>query len=190
MVSLNGIDTREDHRFNILKSGDSLRTGVGYGGDCVTHLYVCRVLDTRADVAYVARLYFAALHHFEFEHANLVGIVLAARVEELYMVALAYRAVHHAEVGDNATEGVEYRVEDKGLQRGIIIALGCGYALDDSLQHLLYALTRLSRGEQNLFLLAADKVDNLVLYLVNHRRLAIYLVEYGDYFKVLTQSEI
>ena len=43
--------------------------------------------------------------------------------EEFDMLALADRTVEDAEIGDDASEGVEHRVEDQCLQRSVRIAL-------------------------------------------------------------------
>ena len=106
------------------------------------------------------------------------------------MVTLADCAVEDTEVGDNATEGVEHRVEDEGLEWRVLITLGCGNTLNDSLEDILNALTRLTRCQENILILAADKVDNLILHLVSHRRLAVNLVEHGDNLEVLTKCEV
>ena len=73
-------------------------------GNRIAHLHVGRCLDTRNDVAHVACTDLIAGVHFEFEHTDLVGVVLATRVEELHVVALAQLTVENSEVGNNTTE--------------------------------------------------------------------------------------
>ena len=106
------------------------------------------------------------------------------------MVALVQRTVEYAEIGYDSSERIEHRVEDKRLQRAFVIALGCRHALDDRFEHLLDALSGLARGEQNFLLLATYKVDDLVLYLVYHRGVAVDLVEHGDDLQILPQGKI
>ncbi len=100
------------------------------------------------------------------------------------------RTVEYAEIGYDSSERIEYRVEDKRLQRAFVIALGCRHTLDDRFEHLLDALSGLARGEQNFLLLATYKVDDLILYLVYHRRVAVDLVEHGDDLQILPQGKI
>ena len=190
LVGLDGIYTREDHRLYILKSGDSLRTGACHMCDGITHLYILRILDTRADVTYVARANLALGAHLQLQYAHLVGIVVVTRIEELDVVALADGAIEDTEVGDNASEGVEHRVKNQCLQRSIVVTLGSGDALDDSLQNILDTLARLARCQKDVLILAADKVDNLVLDLVNHCRLDVDFVQYRDDFEVVADCKV
>ena len=106
------------------------------------------------------------------------------------MVALADRTVEDAEIGDDAAEGVEHRVEDQRLQRRLVVAFRGGDAVDDGFEHLLDALPRLARGEQNVFALAADQVDHLIGHLVDHRRVDVDLVEHGDDLQIVPDGQI
>ena len=106
------------------------------------------------------------------------------------MVTLAECAVEYAEVGDNASEWVEYRVEDKCLQWSVVVALWCRDTLNDSLQNIIHTLTCLTRCQKNILLLAADKVDNLILHLIHHCRLNINLVKHGDNLQVVADSKV
>ena len=159
-------------------------------GDRVADLHVRRGLDARADIPHVSGLDLLPGLHFEFQHAYLVGVVFAARVEELHVVALAERAVEDAEIGDDAAEGVEHRVEDKRLQRGVFVAFRSGNAGHDGFQHLFDARSRLSRREQNIFVLASYEVDHLVFHLVDHRRVHVDLVQYGDDLQIVSHGQI
>ena len=190
LVRLDGIDAREDHRLDILEARDGLLRGIGHRGDRVADLHVGRGLDARADVAHVAGADLVARLHLELQHAHLVGVVLAARVEELDVLALADRAVEDAEIGDDAPEGVEHRVEDQRLQRGRVVALRGRDALHDGLENLLDAGAGLARGEQDVLLPAADQVDDLVLHLVDHRRLHVDLVQHGDDLQIVPHGQV
>ena len=190
LVGLHRVDAREDHRLHVLEARDGLRRRIGHRRDGVADLHVGRGLDARADVAHVARGDALARMHLELQHAHLVGVVLAAGVEELHVVALAQRAVEHAVVGDDAAEGVEHRVEDQRLQRGVHVALRRRHTLHDGFEHLLDALSRLARGEQNLLLAAADQVDHLVLHLVDHGRIHVDLVQHGNDLQVVAERQI
>ena len=84
-------------------------------GDRITYLDLFAGLDTRDDVAHVARVDSISRHHVELEYAYLIGVVLHARIDELDLVALGYGAVDNLIVGNDATEGVEDGVKDERL---------------------------------------------------------------------------
>ena len=106
------------------------------------------------------------------------------------MFALADRAVEDAEIGDDTAEGVEHRVEDQGLQRGVVVAFRGGDSLYDGLENLLDTLPRFARSEQNILLLAADQVDDLILHLVDHGRFHVDLVQHGDDLQIVGDGQI
>ena len=190
LVGLDGIDTGEDHRLDILESGDGLAGGIVHRGNRIADLHIGRSLDARADVTHIAGADLVAGLHLEFQHAHLVGIVFAARIEELDVVALAQRTVEDAVVGDDAAEGVEHRVENQRLQRGVLVALRRRYAVDDGLEHLLDSHARLARRQENILILASQQVDDLVLHLVNHGRIHVDFVQHGDDFEVVAHGQV
>ena len=106
------------------------------------------------------------------------------------MVALTNRAVHHTEVADNTTIGVEHRVENQSLQGCILVALRGRHTVNNGIQNLLDANTRASRSAQYLALIATEQLHNLVLHLVNHSRLHINLVDYGNDFEVVFEGKV
>ena len=190
LVGLDGIYTREDHRLDILEAGDGFGAGAVHRGDRIAHLDVGRGLDTRTYISHVARTQLLARLQLELQYADLVGLVVAARIEELDMLALAQRAVEDAVVGYDATERVEHRVEDQGLQGGVVVSLRSRYARHNGLEQLLDALSRLTRGEQYILLAAAYEVYDLILHLVDHGRLDIYLVQHGDDLQIVPYGQI
>ena len=159
-------------------------------GNGVANLHILRCFDTRHDISHITRLNLVLLNEFEFQHANLVGIVLRAGIEKLNMVALADSAVHHTEVADNASVGVEHRVENQSLQGGIFVALRSRDALHNGVENLADTYTRAGRGTENLVVVATEQFDNLVFNLIDHCRLHIDLVDYGDNFEVVLQSKV
>ena len=76
------------------------------------------------------------------------------------------------------------------MQRTFGIALRSGNTLDDSRQNILYALSRLARRSQDRVGIATEQVDNLILHFVNHCRIHIDLIEYGDNLQVVAQCKI
>ena len=83
-------------------------------------------------------------YHVHLQYAHLVGGIFHACVEEFHLVALPDASILYLEVGYDASEGVEYGVEDERLQRSLGIAFGGRYALHNGIQYLLYALSRLA----------------------------------------------
>ena len=99
-------------------------------------------------------------------------------------------AVDNLEIGDDATERVEYRVEDQRLQRCFRVALGSRYALHDGVEYLFHSLARLARGTDDILAVASQKVDNLILHLVGHGAGHVYLVDDGNNLQVVVDGHI
>ena len=106
------------------------------------------------------------------------------------MLAFADPAVEDAVIGDDAAERIEHRVEDQRLQRCVLVALRRRDALYDRFEHLLDAQPRLARRQQDVLVFASDQVDHLILHLVDHGRVHVDLVQYGDDFEVVSHSQI
>ena len=159
-------------------------------GDGIAHLHLLRILDTRDDIAHIARAQFLAGNHVHLQHANLVGIVFHTGIEEFHEVALTDHTVNDLEIGDNAAERIEHRVEDQSLQGGILVAYGMRNALHDGVEHLFDTLTRLARGTEDIAAVAANQVDNLVLHLVGHGRRHVDLVDHGDDLKIMVDGHV
>ena len=172
-----GIDAGEDHRLHLLEALDGGLAGALLVRDGVAHLHLRRRLDARADVAHVAAAHLLPRLEVHAQDAHLVGVVGAARVDELYLVALAQRAVHYLIVGYDAAVAVEHRVEDQRLQRCLGVALRRRDAVDDGVQNLRHAHARLAAGAQYLLALAAQQLDYLVLHHLGHGRVEVALID-------------
>ena len=106
------------------------------------------------------------------------------------MLALVDRAVEDAEIGDDAPEGVEHRVEDQCLQRSVRIALRLRNPLDDGFEHLFHAQSRFAGGAEDLVRVATQQIDYLILHFVDHRRVHVDLVQYGNDLQVVLDSQV
>ena len=95
-------------------------------------------------------MHLLAGNHIHLQHTNLVRIVFHTRIEELHLVARTDRTVQNLKVGNNTTEGIEYRVEDKCLQGSLLITFGMRNALNDSIQDILNALASLTAGTDDV----------------------------------------
>ena len=190
LVGLHGIDAREDHRFHILETGYRFGAGVFYVGYRIAHLHLAGVLDARYDVAHVTRPDFLPGGEFQFQNADFIGVVFVTRVDELHRIARAERPVEDAEVGDDAAEGVEYRIENKRLQGSLLVAFRGGNALHDGFEYFVHPLARAARCGDDFLVAAPQQVGYLVLDLFDHGSLHVYLVDDGDDFEVVSESEI
>ncbi len=158
--------------------------------DGVAHLHFARCFDAADDVAHIACFQFAAGLHFQFQHANFVGIVLASRVEKFHIVARAQRAVHHFEIGDNAAKTVEHRIENKALQRCVGVALWRRNAFYYGIENRLNAQARFAAGTNYLFAFAAEQVHNFVLHCVGHCALHVAFVHHGNYLEIMLDGHV
>ena len=190
VLGLDGINTGKDHGLHLFESIDSLRTRAVYVGNGIAHLHLTRGLDTRNDIAYIAGQQFVARHHVQFEHPDFVGLILLARSYEFHLVAGPYTAVAYLEISDNSAERVEYRVENKTLQRGIYVTLGRLYPLDNGGENLLDTLPRLTAGPDNLFAFATQQLDNLVFHLVGAGALQVDFIDYRNNLQIVLDSHI
>ena len=177
---LDRIQAGEHHGFHFFEAGNGLRTGAFHMGDGISHLHLHGGLDARDDIADIPRTDLSGGVELEFQIADFLGLIFIAGREELHFVSFADGSVHHLEIGDDATERVEDRVEDKGLERGLRVPFGAGHLVHDGIQHRLYALARPGRYPQDFLRVAAQQVAHLVL---DHLRLGavhVNLVEHGD----------
>ena len=158
--------------------------------DSISHLHLGSILDTRDDVTYLTGGELVAWYHIHLQHAYLISIIFHASVEELHLITLADGTILYLEVSNDTTEGVEHGVEDQGLQWSLWVALRMGNTIDHSLQDIFYALTGLTRSTKDVLVLAADEIDNLVLYLFRHSRRHVYLVDNRNDFQVVLDSHV
>ena len=189
-VGLHRIDSREEHWLDLLEAGNGLGAGPVHMGDGIADLHLYGRLDTGDDIAHIAGSHLVCGTHPQPEIADLIGLVFLARIEELYLVALAYHSVDHLEIGDHSAEGIEYRVENQGLERCLWVALRSGETLHHGVQYGRHALTGLRTAQQDVLPVAAYQVHDLVADHVHHGRVHIYLVEHGDNLQVMVDGQV
>ena len=190
VVGVHGVYARKHHGLDGLEALDGLVAGGGGVGDGVAHAHLLRGLDAADDIAHIACREFLARLHVEAQHAHLVGVILAAGAEELHVVASAEGAIDDAEIGNDAAEGVEHRVEHQRLQGGGGVALGGGDALHNGIEHLGHAHAGLGRATEDVLVLAAQQVHNLVGHLLGHGTVEVDLVHHRDDFKIVVYGQI
>ena len=147
---IDGIDTGKHHRLHLLEALNGSCTGVGHMGNRVTYLHLLRVLDTTDDIAHIPRPQFFAWNHVHLQHTDLVGIIFHACVEELHVVTGMNHSVDDFEVGNDASERIEHRVENQGLQWSVLISFRMRNPFYYSIEDLLDALTGLSGSTDDI----------------------------------------
>ena len=187
---IDGIDTRKHHRLHFLETLDGLITRLCDMRNGIAHLHLLRILDTRDDIAHITRTQFLTGNHVHLQHTDLIGIIFHTGIEEFHEVTLTDDTVHNLEIGDNASERVEYRVEDESLQGSRLVTFGMWNTLHDGVKHLLYSLARLSGGTEDVRTVTTDQVDNLVLHLIRHSRRHVDLVDDGYNLEVMVDGHV
>ena len=113
-------------------------------GNGISHLHFLGILDAGYDIAHLARTEFLAGYHVHLEYTHLVSVVLHSGIEEFHLVARSDDTVDNLEVGNDASEGVEHRVENQSLKRCLFIACGMRDTLYHRIQDVLNAFARLT----------------------------------------------
>lgn len=190
ILGLYRVDSGEHHRLHFLEAVNRLLAGSVYMGDGVAHLHLLGGLYARDDVAHIACGELGAGLHVEFEHPDFVGVVLLSRSHELDEVVLAYSAVDNLEIGYDATEGIEDRVENQGLERSLRVTLRGADTLHYRAEDFGHPYAGLSAGTDDFVGVTAEKVHNLVLYLVGLRAVEVHLVYHRDYLEVIVNRHV
>jgi hypothetical protein len=108
------------------------------------------LLDPGDQVAHLAGVETGTRVDLGAPHPELVGLYVEVRRHEPDGIPLGHGTIDDANVADHAAVGVVVGVEDQGPQRRLGIAVRRGQALDDGLEQLVDALTRLRRHPQHL----------------------------------------
>ena len=159
-------------------------------GDGVAHPHLAACLDAGDDVSHIARRQLLPRTHVELQHSHLVGIILLACGHKLHEVILRDGAVHNLEIGDDAAEGVEDRVENQSLERRVRVALGGGHALHNGTEDVLHTHAGFARCADDVLMFAAQQLHNLVLHLLGLGRVEVALVHDRYDFQVVVDGHV
>ena len=159
-------------------------------GDGISHLDLRRGLDAGNDVAHIAAGHFLCRAHLHFQHADLIGRVFLAGIEELDPVSGMESAVLDFEIGDDAAERIEYRVENQCLKRCLRVALRGRNLLHYGIQDFRNALSCTCRYLVNLLRLASEQVADLVCNHLRTSRVHINLVQHRNDFQAVLDGLI
>ena len=184
------VHAREHHRLHLLEPGDSRAARAVGVGDGIAHLYLHGAFDARDDVSHIAAGDLAGGVQLEFQGTHLFSIVLHAGVEEFDFVARPNRAVQDLEIGDDAAEGIEDRVENQRLQGGVGISFRSGNLVHNGIQDGRYALARTGRYLEDIFRRAAQQVAHLVRHHLHLRAFHIDFVQDGDDFQPVVDGQV
>ena len=89
-------------------------------------------------------------------------MILLAGSHKFHEIVCADGAVFNLEIGDDAAEGIEYRVKYERLQRSLRVAGRRRHALDDGAEYLLHTHAGLAAGVDYLVVVASKQLHYLV----------------------------
>ena len=184
------VDAGEEHRLHLLEALDGRLTGTLHMGDGVAHLHLLGRLHTGNDIAHIAGLQLLAGNAVHPQHPDLIGIVFLAGGDKLHMLPRLQRAVEDAEIGDDAPEGIEHRIENQGLQRSVLVPFRRTDVLHNGLQNQINPFACLGTRLNNLLALAAQQLHNLVLNLLRHGGRHVNLVHHRNDVQVVVNGHV
>src|SRR5208283_2505092 len=97
-------------------------------------------------------------------------------MEEFYMIAFSQCPIHYPEITNDSPVGVEYRIEDKGLQWGVRVSRRSWDLMDDVVHYPVNAYSHFCAGFYDFIMITSQQVNDLVLHLFHHRIVHINLV--------------
>ena len=150
LVGIDGKQSRVDHRLDVTVSGQGLGGTVFRERDRIADLDHARILEARNEIADLADLELIDRSLGRTTHTHFLDLALVLRRHEANLLTCLDGTVDDADERDDTTVGIEVRIEDEGLERCVGVALRRRDALDDGLEQVMHADTRLARGEYRL----------------------------------------
>ena len=184
------INSRKNHGLHVFKTGNSHSGRIGHSGYGVADLDLFGLLNSANDVAHVACSHAVARLFVKAQNANFVGKVGLARSHKFHGLALSNRAVFDAENGLDSAEGIVDAVKNNRLKGGRWVAFRGRNLVYNGLKKLGNAEACFCRNTQNIFALAAKKVDDLVFYLFGVGAGQVHFIEYRNDFEVVLNGQI
>ena len=190
VLCLNRINACEDHRLHLLEARNGFLARVLDRRNRIADLHLSCRLDAADDVTHVAAMKDVSGYHVHLQDTDFVGLVFLSRVDELHLVAASHRAVYNLEVSDDAAERVEDRVEDKCLQRSLLVAFGTRNAFNNSTEYVFHAHACLATRTNDFLAFATKQVHDFVLDLFWHGVRHVALIDDRDDFQVVVDSHV
>ena len=82
----------------------------------IAHFHFACIFNSGNDITHIACLHCASRNFVEAENSYFIGKVIVTCVDKLDMIAFADFTVYNFEVSNDATEGVEYRIENERFE--------------------------------------------------------------------------
>ena len=117
-------------------------------------------------------------------------MILLAGGDELHEIILFQSAVDNFKIGDDSSERIENRVENKGLQRSIGVPFRRWHTLYDSLKHIIDTHPGFAARPDNILAVATEKVNNLVFYFIGLGTVKVTLVDNRNYLQVVVDCHV
>ena len=188
--AIDRVDAREDHRVRVAVALESLGRAAHLAGDGIADTGLPHVLHARdqvADLASTDALFRLRLGRDDAQLQELVG---GARRHHAHALTGRQNAVDDTHVGDDAAVRVVHGVENHRARRGVGGSLGGGDDLDDAVEEVLDALAGLAGDLQDLTLVAADQLSDLVRILLGLGARQVDLVEDRDDREVILEGQV
>ncbi len=172
-------EAREDHRLGLAVARQGLCRGTVAVGQGLANAHGVGVFKARDHVANLA--------HTQLVHGNLgraldahaVDQEIGAHLHHAQGLALLDRAVKDAHRGNDAAVFVKVRIEDKGLERCVCVALGSRDQVNNGLEKLMDALAGLARDAHGVVCRDGQLFLDLFFDLVGVGRRQVDLVDRG-----------
>ena len=190
ILGVNRINTGKDHRFHFLEAFDGFVAGLLNVSDGIAHTDLGRVLDARDDVPHVTCRETAARLLAQFEHTQLIDVILLLGVDKLHEIPLGDRAIQNLEINDDAPERVEHRVKDQGLQRRIGVALRSRDAVNDCIKDGGNAFTSARTATNDVTGIAPQQLNNFVFHLIGVGTVHVNLIDYRNDFQAIVNRHV
>ena len=188
--SVDRVDAGEDHRVRVSVALESLGCAAHLAGDGVADAGLTHVLHARDQVSNLAgadALFGLRLGRADAQLQELVG---GARRHHAHALPGRQDAVDDTHVGNDAAVGVVHGVEDHRSRRGVGGALGGGHDLHDAVEEVLDAFACLAGNLEDLALVAADQLGNLVRILLGLGARQVDLVEDRNDREVVLEGQV
>ncbi len=161
-------------------------TGVIGEGNGITHFYFFGILDTGYDITHIAAAHFFLGFHTQFQDTYFIGTIILSGRNKANHIAFAQYTIQNTVVHDDTAETIEYRIEDQSLKRCFLTAFRSRNAFHNSFD----TDAGFTAGQEDIFLFAANQINDLVGYFRNHGTFHINLVDHRNDLQIVIDGQI
>ncbi len=188
--SVDWVDAGEDHRVRVAVALEGLGCAAHLAGDGVADAGLTNVLHARDQVADLSGADALFRLRLGRDDAQLQEFVGGARRHHAHALTGRQNAVDDTHVGDDAAVRVVHGVKNHRARRGVGGSLGGRDDFDDAIEEVLDALAGLAGDLQDLALVAADQLSDLVRILLGLGTRQVDLVEDRDDREVILEGQV